>query len=130
MKGSWYEQDGLPHERSSENVTSSTSCNQRRLIDQQTKNESSGDEDSDSGSEEENLPVFDWIINIKLLDENLKELAICKHCKNVLILTEKASQCVGLATELAFKCTNDKCKLYHNKRFFTTTKSRGVYHIN
>ena len=53
MKGSWYEQDGLPHQRSSENVTSSTSCTQRKLIDWQTKNENSDDEDSDSGSEEE-----------------------------------------------------------------------------
>ena len=53
MKGSWYEQDGLPHERSSENVTSSTSCNQRKPIDWHTKNESSGNEDSYSGSEEE-----------------------------------------------------------------------------
>ena len=59
MKGSWYEQDGLPHERSSENVTSSTSCSQRKLIDRQPKNESSGSEDSDSGSEGENLPVLD-----------------------------------------------------------------------
>ena len=37
---------------------------------------------------------------------------------------------VGLATELAFKCTNDQYKLYHNKGFFTSTKSRGVYDIN
>ena len=37
---------------------------------------------------------------------------------------------VGLATELAFKCPNDKYKLYHNKGFFTSTKSRGVYDIN
>ena len=66
--------------RSSENVTLSTSCSQRKLIDWQIKNESSGDEDSDSGREEENLPVFDWIINIKLLNENLKEVAIRKHC--------------------------------------------------
>ena len=63
----------------------------KQLIDWQTKNKSSGDEDSGSGSEEENVPVFDWIINIKLLNENLKEVAICKHFKNVLIPTEKAS---------------------------------------
>ena len=69
MKALWYEQDCLPHERNTENVTS-TFCSQRKLIDWQTKNESSGNEDSDSGSEEENLPVFDWIINIKLLNEN------------------------------------------------------------
>ena len=130
MKGSWYEQDGLLIERSSENVTLSTSCSQRKLIDWQTKNENSGDEDSDSGSEKENLPVFDWIINTKLLNENLKEVAICKHCKNALILTEKASQRAGLATGLAFKCTNDKYKSHHNKGFFTSTKSRGVYDIN
>ena len=55
------EQDGLPHERSSENVKSSTLCSHRKLIDWQTKNQSSGDEDSDSGNKEENLPVFDWI---------------------------------------------------------------------
>ena len=116
--------------RSSENVTLSTSCRQRKLIDWQIKNESSGDEDSDSGREEENLPVFDWIINIKLLNENLKEVAIRKHCKNALILTEKASRRAGLATELAFKCTNDKCKWHHNKGLFTSTKSRGVYDIN
>ena len=59
-----------------------------------------------------------------------KEVAICKHCKNVLILTEKANQRAGLATELAFKCTNDKCKSHHNKGFFTSTKSRGVYDRN
>ena len=118
----WYEQDSLTHE----NVTLSTSCSQRKLIDWQTKNDSS--EDSDSGSEEENLPVFDWIINIKLLNEILKEVATCKHCKNVLILTQKASQCAGL--ELAFQCTNDKCKSHHNKGFFTSTKFRGVYDIN
>ena len=69
-------------------------------------------------------------MNIKLLNENFKEVATCKHCKNVLILTEKASQPAGLATELAFKCINDKCKLHHNKGFFTTTKSRGVYDTN
>ena len=63
------------------------------------------------------IPVFDKIINIKLLNENLKEVAICKHCKNVLILAEKASQHAGLATELAFKCANDKCKLHHKKNF-------------
>ena len=40
---------------SSENVTLPTLCSQRKLIDWQTKNESSGDEDSDLGSEEENL---------------------------------------------------------------------------
>ena len=34
------------------------------------------DEDSDSRSDKENLPVFDWIINIKLLNENLKEVAV------------------------------------------------------
>ena len=66
MKGSWYVQDGLPHEngdrrfcpytgeygsvktripayfkqwRSSENVTSSASCSKRKLIDWQTKND-------------------------------------------------------------------------------------------
>ena len=127
MKGSWYEQDGLPHERSSENVTS---CSQRKLVDWQTKNEISGDEDSDSGSEKGNLPVFDWIINIKLLNETWKKVAICKYCKNILILTEKASQRAGLATELTFKCTNDKCKSHHNKGFFTFTKRRGVYDIN
>ena len=55
MERSWYERDGLPHERSSENVTLPTLCSQRKLIDWQTKNESSGDEDSDLGSEEENL---------------------------------------------------------------------------
>ena len=70
MKGSWYEQDGLPHERSSENVTS---CSQRKLIDWQTKNEISGDEDSDSGSEKGNLPVFDWIINKKTFERNLEK---------------------------------------------------------
>ena len=59
MKGSWYEQDGLLHERSSENVTSSASCSQRKLTDWQTKNKSSGDEGSNSGGQEENLPVFD-----------------------------------------------------------------------
>ena len=35
-----------------------------------------GDEDNDSASDEENLPVFDQIINIKLLNENLKKVAI------------------------------------------------------
>ena len=130
MKVLWYEQDGLPHERSTKNGTSSTFCSQRKLIDWQTKNESNGNEDSDSGSEGENLPVFDWIINIKLLNENFREVATCKHCKNVFILTEKASQPASLVTELAFKCTNDKCKLHHNKGFFTSTKSRGVYDIN
>ena len=35
-----------------------------------------------------------------------------------------------MATELAFECTNDKCKSRHNKGFFTSTKSRGVYDIN
>ena len=73
MKALWYEQDGLPHERSTENVISSTFCSQRKLIDWQTENESSGNEDSDSGSEGENLPVFDWVINIKILNENLKK---------------------------------------------------------
>ena len=95
MNRSQYEQDGLPHERNSENVRSTTWCSQRKLIDWQTKNESSGNEDSDSGREEENLPVFEWIINIKLLNENLKEVAICKHCENcenVLLLTKKANQ--------------------------------------
>ena len=95
MNGSWYEQDGLPHERNSENVRSTTWCNQRKLIYWQTKNESSDNEDSHSGSEEENLPVFEWIINIKFLNENLKEVAICKHCENcenVLLLTKKANQ--------------------------------------
>ena len=130
MKGSWYEQDGLPYERSTENVTSSTSCSQRKLIDWQTKNESSGDEDSDSGSEEEDLPVFNWIVNIKFLNENLKEVAICKYCKNVLILTEKVNQRAGLTTELAFRCKNDKCKSYHDRGLFTSTKSRAVYNIN
>lgn len=62
-----------------------------------------GDEDNDSASDEENLPVFDQIINIKLLNENLKKVAICKHCKNVLILKKKASQRANLATELPFK---------------------------
>ena len=38
--------------------------------------------------DEENLPVLDCIINIKPLNENLKDVAICKHCKNVLILAE------------------------------------------
>ena len=47
----------------------------------QTQNERSGDEDSDLVSEEENLPVFDWIINKKLLNGNLEEVVICKHCK-------------------------------------------------
>ena len=55
MKGSWCEHDGLPHKRSGENVTSSTSCSQKKLI--------------------------DWIINIKLLNENLKEAVICKIVK-------------------------------------------------
>ena len=103
-----------------------TSCSQRKLIDWQTKNKSSGNEDSHSESDEENLPVFDWIINVKLL----KEVAICKHCENALILTEKASQHPGLTTELDFKCVNDKCKLHHSKGFSTSAKSRGVYDIN
>ena len=51
MKGSWYERNGSLSERSSENVTSSASYSQRKLIDWQTKNESSGDEDSDSESQ-------------------------------------------------------------------------------
>ena len=51
MKGSWYERNGWLSERSSENVTSSASYSQRKLIDWQTKNESSGDEDSDSESQ-------------------------------------------------------------------------------
>ena len=50
----------------------------------QTQNERSGDEDSDLISEEENLPVFDWIINKKLLNGNLEEVVICKHCKMYL----------------------------------------------
>ena len=62
-----------------------------------------GDEDNDSASDEKNLPVFDQIINIRLLNENLKKVAICKYCKNVLILTKKASQRANLATELPFK---------------------------
>ena len=67
-KGQRYEEDGLPHERSSENVTSPASCSQRKVIVWQTKNESSGDEDSDSLSNEKNLTVFDWIINKKNLE--------------------------------------------------------------
>ena len=67
MKGFWswslHEQDVPPHERSSENVKTLASCIQRKLIDWQTKNESSEDEGSDSGSDEENLSVFDWIVN-------------------------------------------------------------------
>ena len=85
---------------------------------------------SDSESDEENLPVFDWMINIKLFNENLEEEAICKHWKNVLILTEKANQRAALATKLGFKWANDKCNLHHNKGFFTSIKSRGVHDIN
>ena len=57
----------------------------------------------------------------------MKQVSICKNCKNVLILIEKANQRAVLATELPFKCTNDKCKSHHDKGFFTFTKSRGVY---
>ena len=47
--------------------------------------------------------MFDWIINIKLLNENLKEVAICKHCKNVLMLTEKVNQLIkGLTLQVIF----------------------------
>ena len=83
----------------------------------QTRNESSEDEDSDSGNDEEHLPVFDWIINIKLFNENLIEVAICKHCKNVLIQAEKTSQPVGLATELAFKWKNENLSRITTKDF-------------
>ena len=31
-------------------------------------------------------------LKINLLNGNLNEVAICKHCKNVLVLTEKATQ--------------------------------------
>ena len=52
----------------------------------------------------------------KLIDwETKNESKHCKHCKNVLILTEKASQRAVLAAELAFKCANDKCKSHHKK---------------
>ena len=78
----------------------STLCSQKKLIHWQTKNESSVNEDSDSGSDEGSLPVFDWIVITKILNENLKKVAICKYCKNVLILTEKANQHAGLATSM------------------------------
>ena len=61
-------------EKTSGNLTLSTLCSQRKLIDWQIKNEGSGDEDGDSGSDKENLPVFDWIINIKLVNENFKQV--------------------------------------------------------
>ena len=50
-----------------------------------------------------------------------------QNCKNVLTLTEKANQHAGLATELAFKCTNDKCKSYHNN--FLSLQNLEVYMI-
>ena len=33
---------------------------------------------------EENLLIFDWMINIKLLNKNLTEVAICKTVKMYL----------------------------------------------
>ena len=64
------------------------------------------------------------------MNENLEEVAIGKHCKNVLILIEK-TQCVVFATELAFKCTNDKLSHITIKDFLQPVfKSRDVYDIN
>ena len=64
MKESWYEQDGVPHERSSENVALSASCSQRKLIDWQTKTETSGDEHSDSGSDEKIFFFYQMIYTL------------------------------------------------------------------
>ena len=58
MKRLGYEQDGLSHERISEEVTWSAQYNQRKLRAWQTKTESSGEKDGDSESEKENLLVF------------------------------------------------------------------------
>lgn len=70
------------------------------------------------------------IVDIELLNEQLKSFAVCKICgKGEICFTEDASRRMGCAANMTANCNNPKCTA--SKSFMSSDKTvNGQFDIN
>ena len=105
----------------------SSSC---LLSDSSDEDSDEGDdnEDRDDESEENIKSCSSWIMDMKLLSEALKKVAVCKVCHQSLNIYESENHRTGLGSRFEIKCQNKECK--NNEHFFSSRKQGKIFDVN
>ena len=82
-------------------------------------------------TDEKEMDINYWIIDMKILDTYICDVAVCKLCYSKLELFEIATARAGLGTKLELRCCNVDClSLLCQKSFYTTKKEGSTYNVN
>ena len=129
--GSWFDQESLEHTYKMLSDISPVSASRKKLIDYSSDESENEDDLFETEGEEEGTYKTDcWIIDVELLSECIKKVAVCKCCHSELHFTELVNFRAGLATKFSLECRNVECAHLRDCSFTTTRKIGQIFEVN